>query len=36
MDYTSMKPPSGLALYVDFTATPDDWAAYRRGWCAEP
>jgi hypothetical protein len=26
----------GLALYVDFTATPDDWAAYRRGWCAEP
>jgi hypothetical protein len=26
----------GLALYVDFTATPDDWAAYRQGWCAEP
>ncbi|MDX6238415.1 MAG: hypothetical protein QOG10_3230 [Kribbellaceae bacterium] len=26
----------GLALYVDFTATPDDWAAYRRGWCMEP
>jgi hypothetical protein len=26
----------GLALYVDFTATLDDWAAYRRGWCAEP
>ncbi len=22
----------GLALYVDFTATPEDWAAYRRGW----
>jgi hypothetical protein len=23
----------GLALYVDFTATAGDWAAYRRGWC---
>ncbi|MEV6212149.1 hypothetical protein [Kitasatospora sp. NPDC051914] len=23
----------GLALYVDFTATPADWEAYRRGWC---
>lgn len=23
----------GLALYVDFTATPADWAAYRAGWC---
>ncbi|GAA2831153.1 glycoside hydrolase family 18 protein [Kitasatospora paracochleata] len=22
----------GLALYVDFTATPDHWAAYRDGW----
>ncbi|GAA5017305.1 hypothetical protein [Kitasatospora paranensis] len=24
----------GLALYVDYTATPADWAAYRGGWCA--
>ncbi|MFJ1754025.1 hypothetical protein [Kitasatospora sp. NPDC088134] len=24
----------GLALYVDFAATPDHWAAYRDGWCA--
>ncbi|MFI6446890.1 hypothetical protein [Kitasatospora sp. NPDC050543] len=24
----------GLALYVDFTATPEHWSAYRRGWCA--
>ncbi|GAA1069685.1 hypothetical protein [Kitasatospora arboriphila] len=23
----------GLALYVDFTATPADWNAYRNGWC---
>jgi len=23
----------GLALYVDFTATPEHWAAYRDGWC---
>jgi hypothetical protein len=23
----------GLALYVDFTATPAQWAAYREGWC---
>jgi hypothetical protein len=23
----------GLALYVDFTATPEQWAAYREGWC---
>ena len=22
----------GVALYVDFTATPADWAAYREGW----
>nr|WP_238355326.1 hypothetical protein [Kribbella sandramycini] len=22
----------GLAIYVDFTATPADWAAYRDGW----
>lgn len=24
--------PVGVALYVDFTATPADWAAYRAGW----
>jgi hypothetical protein len=24
--------PFGIALYVDFTATADDWASYRRGW----
>ncbi|MET7934007.1 hypothetical protein [Streptomyces sp. NPDC005322] len=24
----------GLALYVDFAATPGDWTAYRRGWGA--
>ncbi|MFS7880040.1 MULTISPECIES: hypothetical protein [Streptomyces violaceusniger group] len=24
----------GVALYVDFAATPGDWAAYRRGWGA--
>ncbi len=24
----------GLALYVDFAATPGDWAAYRRDWGA--
>jgi len=24
----------GLALYVDFAATPAHWAAYRQGWCA--
>jgi hypothetical protein len=23
----------GLALYVDFAATPAHWAAYRQGWC---
>lgn len=26
----------GLALYVDFTATADHWAAYRSGWCPGP
>ncbi|MFJ9517173.1 hypothetical protein ACIRPK_02715 [Kitasatospora sp. NPDC101801] len=26
------RPNFGLALYVDFTATPADWAAYRAGW----
>lgn len=24
----------GLALYVDFTATGQDWTAYRQGWCS--
>ena len=24
--------PVGIALYVDFTATSDDWASYRRNW----
>ena len=24
----------GLALYVDFAATPAHWDAYRQGWCA--
>lgn len=24
----------GVALYVDFAATPADWRAYRSGWCA--
>ncbi|WP_443072009.1 hypothetical protein [Streptomyces sp. WMMC1477] len=24
----------GVALYVDFAATEEDWAAYRRGWVA--
>ncbi len=23
----------GVALYVDFTATPQDWADYKGGWC---
>ncbi|MFE3545596.1 hypothetical protein ACFXK0_21750 [Nocardia sp. NPDC059177] len=23
----------GIALYVDFAATPQDWADYRQGWC---
>ncbi|MEU8227430.1 hypothetical protein [Kribbella sp. NPDC048915] len=26
----------GLALYVDFTATPTDWSAYRDAWCVAP
>ncbi|TCC58739.1 hypothetical protein E0H73_25840 [Kribbella pittospori] len=26
----------GLAMYVDFTATPANWAAYRDGWCTAP
>jgi hypothetical protein len=23
----------GVAIYVDFTATPADWAQYRHDWC---
>lgn len=30
---TSDRQNFGLALYVDFAATPDNWAAYRDGWC---
>ncbi|MFF3075314.1 hypothetical protein [Kitasatospora sp. NPDC057936] len=26
------RPAFGVALYVDFAATPEDWAQYRRGW----
>lgn len=26
------RPNFGVALYVDFAATPEHWAAYRRGW----
>jgi hypothetical protein len=26
----------GLALYVDFAATDEHWAAYRDGWCLKP
>ncbi|MGW6281217.1 hypothetical protein [Kribbella sp. NPDC055071] len=29
---TSDRQNFGLALYIDFTATPDNWAAYRDGW----
>jgi hypothetical protein len=30
---TSTRQNFGLALYVDYTATPEHWAAYRDGWC---
>jgi len=33
---TSDRQNFGLALYVDFTATPAHWAAYRDGWCIAP
>lgn len=33
---TSDRQNFGLALYVDFTATPANWAAYRDGWCTAP
>ncbi|MEV7774239.1 hypothetical protein [Kitasatospora sp. NPDC086791] len=26
------RPNFGVALYVDFASTPENWAAYRRGW----
>ena len=26
----------GLALYVDFAASDEDWTAYRDGWCLQP
>ncbi|MDX6284122.1 MAG: hypothetical protein QOH03_5193 [Kribbellaceae bacterium] len=29
----STRQNFGLALYVDFAATPDHWATYRRAWC---
>ena len=32
---TSTRQNFGLALYVDYTATPEHWAAYRDGWCVK-
>ncbi|MGW7685500.1 hypothetical protein ACWGID_32460 [Kribbella sp. NPDC054772] len=32
----SKRQNFGLALYVDFAATPEHWAAYRDGWCVAP
>jgi hypothetical protein len=32
----STRKNFGLALYIDFTATPANWAAYRDGWCVAP
>ncbi|RZU19511.1 hypothetical protein EV645_1722 [Kribbella rubisoli] len=32
----STRQNFGLALYVDFAATEDNWTAYRDGWCAAP
>ncbi|TCO49581.1 hypothetical protein EV646_103563 [Kribbella antiqua] len=32
----STRKNFGLALYIDFTATPENWAAYRDGWCVAP
>jgi hypothetical protein len=31
----STRQNFGLALYVDFAATPEHWAAYRDGWCLQ-
>ena len=28
------RPKFGVAIYVDFTATPADWAAYHRDWAS--
>lgn len=33
---TSHRQNFGLALYVDFAATPAHWVAYRDGWCVAP
>ncbi|MFG1621026.1 hypothetical protein [Kribbella sp. NPDC049227] len=33
---TSDRQNFGLAMYVDFTATSANWAAYRDGWCTAP
>ncbi|MDX2968365.1 glycoside hydrolase family 18 protein [Kribbella solani] len=33
---TSTRQNFGLAMYVEFTATDADWAAYRDGWCQTP
>jgi hypothetical protein len=33
---TSNRQNFGLALYIDFAATADNWTAYRDGWCAAP
>ena len=32
----SSRQNFGLALYVDFAATDEHWAAYRDGWCVTP
>jgi hypothetical protein len=32
---TSRERPVGVALYVDFTATADDWASYRKTWAKD-
>ncbi|WBQ06402.1 hypothetical protein [Kribbella sp. CA-293567] len=29
----SQRQNFGLALYVDFAATPENWSDYREGWC---
>lgn len=33
---SSTRQNFGLALYVDFAATPANWTAYRDGWCIAP
>jgi hypothetical protein len=32
----STRKNFGVALYIDFTATPENWAAYGDGWCVAP